>query len=412
MIVADYIYTGGSPKVIFTMNPFVPDPPVCTVTYSCSMVASSPRTDLCQLIDGSTIGAFNTLTGDYSFQSTDLANYPKGLYQFEITGTVGTKSDKIVVDLNLSDPCSTAAIILEPSPLQDVTHVLRDPAQSQSWLFSALFKIDTQVDCGLISVEFFNAADINSSLDVSLFDDQQNALTSNSFTVFQTQDVAKAGKYPISYRTYYTNYPTNFVDNLSAFTVTVVDPCDNPVSVTASGPIDQVYTITQTKFDYQVPVFVADPEWCAITYSYSISDIAADKALTFEDTTQTLTFEQLDDLLLSGPESKNYIISVTGVAGNVIKVQDSASFNLSLLNPCIDPTFVTITKQPLPVGLTYALYDFSPIPNGYKFFHDAFTTNTSPFNHTLCGEVHYKMHFEGELLSFDSKPIAYDTLTR
>ena len=112
MIMADYIYTGDSPKAIFTMNPFVPDPPVCTVTYSCSMIASSPRTDLCAIIDGSTIGAFNTLTGDYSFQSTDLANYPKGLYQFEITGTVGTKSDKIVVELNLSDPCSTAAITL------------------------------------------------------------------------------------------------------------------------------------------------------------------------------------------------------------------------------------------------------------------------------------------------------------
>ena len=87
-------------------------------------------------------------------------------------------------------------------------------------------------------MEFFNAADINSSLDVSLFDDQQNALNSNSFTVLQTQDVAKAGTYPIAYRTYHTNYPTNFVDNLSAFTVTVIDPCDNPVSMTASGPID------------------------------------------------------------------------------------------------------------------------------------------------------------------------------
>lgn len=134
MTVADYIYTGDSPKAVFTMNPFVSDPPVCTVTYSCSMLVSSPRTDLCSIIDGSTIGAFDPLTGDYSFQSTDLASYPKGLYQFEITGTVGTKSDKIIVNINLNDPCATAVITLEPSPLKDVTHVLRDSAKSQSWL--------------------------------------------------------------------------------------------------------------------------------------------------------------------------------------------------------------------------------------------------------------------------------------
>ena len=136
MTVADYIYTGDSPKAIFTMTPFVPDPPVCIVTYSCTMLSSSPRTDLCSIIDGSTIGAFDPLTGDYSFHSTDLANYPKGLYQFEITGTVGTKSNKIIVDINMNDPCAFAAITLEPSPLTNVTHVLRDPAQSKSWLLS------------------------------------------------------------------------------------------------------------------------------------------------------------------------------------------------------------------------------------------------------------------------------------
>lgn len=30
----------------------------------------------------------------------------------------------------------------------------------------------------------------------------------------------------------------------------------------------------------------------------------------------------------------------------------------------------------------------------------------------MCGEVHYKMHFEGDLLNLNSNPMAYDTLTR
>ena len=108
----------------------------------------------------------------------------------------------------------------------------------QYWSFSELFKVATEVDCGPISVDFYNAADMNSPLDVTIFDDQRNALIPNSFTVLQTQDVTKAGIYPISYRTYFTNYPANFVDNLLAFTVTIIDPCDNPVSVAASNTLD------------------------------------------------------------------------------------------------------------------------------------------------------------------------------
>lgn len=59
-----------------------------------------------------------------------------------------------------------------------------------------------------------------------------------------TEDVTKTGVYKISYIVLYTDYSTNFIVQTVPFTVTVIDPCDKPTSVTASDLADQFYTIT------------------------------------------------------------------------------------------------------------------------------------------------------------------------
>ena len=61
-----YSYTGASPKLQFVATPFSVNPSVCPVTYSCSM-QSGPRTDLCTISDGTTIGVFSSSTGDFNF---------------------------------------------------------------------------------------------------------------------------------------------------------------------------------------------------------------------------------------------------------------------------------------------------------------------------------------------------------
>lgn len=104
------------------------------------------------------------------------------------------------------------------------------------------------------------------------------------------------------------------------FVITIIDPCDNPVSVTASTLSAQEYTITESSFTYQVPGYVSSPVWCAITYTYTITDVAGDAALTFDSTTRTFTFSQVDNLSLSGPTFKDYVITVTGQAGNITPV--------------------------------------------------------------------------------------------
>lgn len=110
-----------------------------------------------------------------------------------------------------------------------------------------MFTIDTDVDCGPITVELFNEDATFTALDAALFDDVRDP---NSFTVVNTADVTKAGTYPISYKAYHTNFPSNFQTKTVAFTITVIDPCDNPAGLLASAPADQEYTITQNTFDY------------------------------------------------------------------------------------------------------------------------------------------------------------------
>lgn len=85
---AAYLYDGTT--LTFKLTPFTVDPPICSITYSCAMAILSPRTDLCNIISGSTVGAFSSATGDYTFTSTDTISFPEGSYTFSITGKTGT----------------------------------------------------------------------------------------------------------------------------------------------------------------------------------------------------------------------------------------------------------------------------------------------------------------------------------
>ena len=102
--------------------------------------------------------------------------------------------------------------------------------------------------------------------------------------------------------------------------MTIIDPCDEPVSLVPSTPTDQVYTITQNLYSYQVPAFDSDPIWCDITYSYSVSDPSINAVISFDAATQTFSFFKPDDLSIAGLVSTDYTITVTGVTGNITPV--------------------------------------------------------------------------------------------
>ena len=124
---ADYSYTASSPKMAFTATAWVVEPPICAVTYSCSVVSSpmSTSVDLCDLEDGNTAGVFDPITGNYDFSSIDMAKYPPGDYTFQVTGTVGNKSASKTFTVTFVDPCPTATLTIV-NPFVDKTYNLRD----------------------------------------------------------------------------------------------------------------------------------------------------------------------------------------------------------------------------------------------------------------------------------------------
>ena len=72
------------------------------------------------------------------------------------------------------------------------------------------------------------------------------------------------------------------VTKSATFILTLVDPCNPPVSITSPGLTNQVYTITNANATpYAHPVFISDPTYCPIVYSYSETKLSAgDSAIT------------------------------------------------------------------------------------------------------------------------------------
>jgi len=334
----------------FKMNPFIANPGICTPVYSCNMV-SGPSLDLCAKADGTTQGVFSVITGNYEFYSTDMAKYPPGDYTFEITATLGSISKKITFVMTLVDPCPTTTLTIN-SPFVPKLYTLRDPQIDQSWNINSIVSKATAVDCGPLAVDFFNDDATESSLDTSIFADIRVNTGDFKFINLYTEDTSKKGTYPIKFRAYYTEYISNVVTLPNAFVTTIIDPCDKPTSVQSPSALtNQEYTITQNPVFYTVPVYTADPSWCAIRYTYTVTDsdgnvvnsITSDSLLSFDDLNRVFTIENKSNLDLSGSASKTYKIEVTGTAGNVIPTSSKASFDLTAKNPCINPAFVSIS---------------------------------------------------------------------
>ena len=116
----------------------------------------------------------------------------------------------------------------------------------------------------------------------------------------------------------------------------------------------------QSAVKYIVPLFTVDPSWCQITYTYTVTSVEGDSVVTFDAVTPEFTFFYDTDILLSGPDFKDYTVSVIGTSGIVTSISQSTSFNLRLRNPCIDPTYVTIIASPSLTYQTYVLFDLEP----------------------------------------------------
>ena len=96
-------------------------------------------------------------------------------------------------------------------------------------------------------------------------------------------------------------------------------------------------------------MFTSDPVWCEITYSYTITNLAGDAAISFniDPIVREFNFDYSVDLNLCGLTSIDYLVTVVGKVGITVKQSDFVPFTLTLKNPCIDSNYVTIEADVL-----------------------------------------------------------------
>ena len=143
--------------------------------------------------------------------SNNIVDYPPGTYTMRVTGTSGAKSDSFTIDLVLVNPCFTVDLGIQTNPFPDSVYVLRDPEIALAWQAVDLIQPATTVDCGSISVEFFNDDIAKSALAVPFKDDRATT-PDNFFRVLYSEDVGHKGSYPFRYRVYHTDYPLNSIE--------------------------------------------------------------------------------------------------------------------------------------------------------------------------------------------------------
>ena len=97
-----------------------------------------------------------------------------------------------------------------------------------TWNDQELYSINTRIDCGEISVKFFNEGPEQSTLDPRLY---SQTVSPNAFIVLQTQDVGLKGEYRIKYELKLVKYPNISAIIEQPFVITVIDPCDNPLDL-------------------------------------------------------------------------------------------------------------------------------------------------------------------------------------
>ena len=127
--------------------------------------------------------------------------------------------------ITIADACETASLaFFNPVPYISKTYYLHDPSfelyQAPEKFIGKKQLSLTDVDCGPYSIVFFNSNN-NKAVSSTLFDVKEF-----NFKVRYTEKILDTGDYTISYKIFFTNYPTGPVLLQTVpFMITIADPC-------------------------------------------------------------------------------------------------------------------------------------------------------------------------------------------
>ena len=118
--------------------------------------------------------------------------------------------------------------------------------------------------------------------------------------------------------------------------ITLLDPCDPPVSVDRVPLTNQSYRIGDpSATPYTHPNFVVSPDFCPLTYTYSETTLL-DGSTAISRTDKTFTFsydmesaiDQTQTVTITAKSDSKYPTSYP-------KKTDSETFDLTFVNPCL-----------------------------------------------------------------------------
>ena len=157
------------------------------ITYSCTN--TGPRTDMCDVDTGGSVGIFDTTTGVYEFYSEDKEEFPPGTYTFFIEGVTGDPEviSESTFTLELIDPC------LNPTSLQGNTQPIREDykytGNNPSFIFEVIPFSITPDNCqSFITYSCSNIGPRSDMCDVSLLESASFYDETTGIYEFYTED--------------------------------------------------------------------------------------------------------------------------------------------------------------------------------------------------------------------------------
>ena len=214
--------------------------------------------------------------------------------------------------------------------------------------------------------------------------------------------------------TYTFTYNVEAGDAAETFTVdlTLVDPCDPPTTTQPDADTFS-YTITDPGGASLTldPLFTVDPSYCLVSIAVTEPTTnGIDTYLSFDSAAQTISLAAITtDIDIAGDPSTDYsipaVLTYQDYDGNESTI--SVTQTLTVVNPCTDPSYVSISGPTTLPTLEY------PLGTGAVTFaaHDAFTLTDPNPSSPICGPLELVGKYDGVEVTSTGE-LTYDETTR
>lgn len=193
----------------------------------------------------------------------------------------------------------------------------------------------------------------------------------------------------------------------------MIDPCDPPTLTKPTDLTDQSYTITDIAHpDYKTQAWTISPDYCEADFSFTKTNLADGDTAVDQKPADVITaageitFAFLYSAKIDPAKNdESQTVTVTGTSksiyGTFNAISDSVDFVVTFNNPCLDPAFVKINNA----DINPLIYTILTVPETY--IHPSFSVTYSPSAHILCGDLEYKIKYDGNFVTDITKPFAY-----